>query len=97
MRRETIEFDGNLFMDAKISETMTGFKSLMLKLADPFFRRDGRTVVPLKVNGTRSDPHFGLDMRRVFRRGNDKKAPPKSTAKPQSAVEHAQREIRDAI
>ncbi len=87
MRAETIAFDGNLFMDAKISETMTGFKSLLLKLADPLFRRNGRTVIPLKVEGTRNDPHFGLDMKRVFKRGDNKKtAPPAATpAKGQSA------------
>ncbi len=67
LRQGTIDFKGNLFMDAKISETMTGFTSLLLKLADPFFRKDGRTVVPVTISGTRDDPHFGLDMRRVFR------------------------------
>ncbi len=87
MRAETIAFDGNLFMDAKISETMTGFKSLLLKLADPLFRREGRTVIPLKVDGTRNDPHFGLDIKRVFRWGEGKKgAPAKSNVKPQSAT-----------
>lgn len=77
MRSGSIDFNGSLFMDAKISETVTGFKSLLLKLADPLFRRDGRTVVPLRVNGTRSDPKFGLDMKRVLRRGDDgAKKPP---------------------
>ena len=51
-------------MDAKLSETVTGFKSLLLKMVDPFFRKDGRTVVPLKISGTRGDPQFGLDVRR---------------------------------
>jgi hypothetical protein len=71
LRRETIDFNGSLFMDAKISETMTGFKSLLLKLADPFFRKNGRTVVPLKISGTRNDPHFGLDVKRVFKAKDD--------------------------
>ena len=55
-------------MDAKVSETMTGFKSLLLKMADPIFRKNGRTVIPLRIGGTRNDPQFGLDMGRVFRR-----------------------------
>ncbi len=72
LQRQTIAFAGDLFMDAKISQTTTGWKSLLLKVVDPLFRRDGRTVVPIKVEGTRSVPHFGLDSSRVFRRGNSK-------------------------
>lgn len=68
LRRETLAFAGGLFMDARLSQTVSGFKSLLLKPIDPLFRRNGRTVVPLKISGTRNDPHFGLDVRRVFRR-----------------------------
>jgi hypothetical protein len=55
-------------MEARVSETVSGFKRLLLKLVDPLFRKDGRTVVPLKVGGTREDPSFGLDLGRVFKR-----------------------------
>jgi hypothetical protein len=72
LMQETITFDGNLFMDAKISQTVTGFKSILLKGVDPLFRRNGRTVVPLTISGTRNDPQFGVNVRRVFRRGPDK-------------------------
>jgi hypothetical protein len=68
LRQETIAFAGELYMDAKVSQTVTGFKSLLLKVADPLFRKNGKTVVPLKINGTRSDPKFGLDVKRVFKR-----------------------------
>ncbi|MGE0450984.1 MAG: hypothetical protein AB7Q29_15535 [Vicinamibacterales bacterium] len=68
LRRGSLAFAGNLFMDAKLSQTVSGFKSFLLKAADPFFRRNGRTRVPLKVTGTREDPQFGLDLKRVFRR-----------------------------
>ena len=68
LRQELINFGGNLFMDAKLSETVTGFKSLLLKVVDPLFRREGRTVVPLKIDGSRSNPQFGLDVRRALRR-----------------------------
>jgi len=63
---ETLDFTGTLFMDAKVSETMSGWKSLVLKVVDPLFRKNGRTVVPLKIQGTREDPKFGLDKGRVF-------------------------------
>ncbi len=71
LRRETLAFKGNLIMDAKVSQTMTGVKSLLLRLADPLFsKRGGGSSVPIKIEGTRSDPKFGLDMGRVFNRSN---------------------------
>jgi hypothetical protein len=78
LRRETLAFSGDLFMDAKISETTTGWKSLLLKIVDPLFRRKGRTVIPIRISGTRSKPSFGLDVGRVFNRGDsEKRDPPK--------------------
>lgn len=68
LRPELIAFEGHLFMDAKLSETTTGFKSLLLKMVDPLFRREGRTVVPFRIGGSRSDPTFGLDVKRALRR-----------------------------
>ncbi|HUR33727.1 MAG TPA: AsmA-like C-terminal region-containing protein [Vicinamibacterales bacterium] len=68
LKRETLAFSGDLHMDAKLSQTTTGFKSLLLKVADPLFRRQGKTVVPLTISGTRNDPKFGLDVKRVFQR-----------------------------
>jgi hypothetical protein len=66
---ETLDFKGTLFMDAKISDTTTGVKHFLLKLADPFFRRDGGgSAIPIKVTGSRSDPSFGLDKSRLFSR-----------------------------
>jgi hypothetical protein len=40
-----------------------GFKSIFLKLVDPFFRRNGRTVIPIKIQGTMEDPRPGLRLR----------------------------------
>jgi hypothetical protein len=68
LRQETLDFHGNLLMDAKVSQTVAGFKSILLRAADPMFRRDGRTVIPIKITGTRHDPSFGLDKGRLFRR-----------------------------
>ena len=67
VRSEELAFKGNLYMDAKLSQTVTGLKSWLLKLADPVFRKNGRTVVPLSINGTRNSPHIGLDVKRVFK------------------------------
>ena len=78
LRSGALAFDGYLFMEAKISQTVTGFKSLLLKVADPIFRKDGRTIVPLTVSGTRHDPKFGVNMGKVFKKGDAPKPPPTS-------------------
>src|SRR5262245_45222883 len=66
---ETLNFKGTLFMDAKVSDTTTGFKHFLLKLADPLFKRDGGgSAIPIKVTGSRQDPSFGLDRSRLFSR-----------------------------
>jgi hypothetical protein len=71
LRREVLAFKGNLLLDAKVSQTVSGWKSLLLKIADPLFSREGGgSSIPIKIEGTRDDPKFGLDMGRVFNRGN---------------------------
>ncbi len=70
LRTETLAFRGDLVMDARLSQTTTGLKSFLLRAIDPLFRRDGRTVVPIRITGTRDEPSFGMDARRVFRRGS---------------------------
>jgi hypothetical protein len=70
MRSEKIDFAGHLLMDARISETVGGYKSWLLKPIDPFFAKDGRgAVIPIKITGTREDPQYGLN----FGGGNGKK------------------------
>jgi hypothetical protein len=65
---EVIDFRGTLFMDAKLSETVGGFKSLLLKIIDPLFRgENGGSAIPIRITGSRSKPVFGLDRGRIFR------------------------------
>lgn len=69
LRSEELAFNGTLRMDATVSEAAGGggVKSFFLKLADPLFRtRNAGAVVPIKVSGTRSDPKFGLDVRKAL-------------------------------
>ena len=61
LKTEQLEFHGKLLLDAKLSETTTGFTSILLKPVDPFFRKEGQTVLPIKITGTRDKPSFGLD------------------------------------
>jgi hypothetical protein len=66
LRDGTLDFNGDLYMDAKVSQTVSGWKSFLLKIVDPLFREGKKTVVPLKIHGTRENPKFGLDFKRVF-------------------------------
>lgn len=61
LRDEKLDFHGTLRLQAKLSQITTGFKSFLLKPFDPFFRKNGATVLPIKVTGTRDQPNFGLD------------------------------------
>jgi hypothetical protein len=67
-----MDFKGQLLLDAKISETVTGFKSVLLKAVDPLFKqKDGSgSAIPIKIAGSRNAPDFGLDVKRVFKKGD---------------------------
>jgi hypothetical protein len=72
LKAETIDFKGQLLLDAKISQTTTGWRSLLLKVVDPLFKQKSGngSAIPIKIGGSRNAPDFGLDMRRVFKRGD---------------------------
>jgi hypothetical protein len=53
-----------LNMEANVSKAVGGFKSIFLKVLDPFFRKNGRTQVPIKIEGTIEDPRPGLRLGR---------------------------------
>jgi hypothetical protein len=57
-----MDFHGTLRMDAKLSQTMTGVKSVLVKPFNGFFSKKGAgTELPIKITGTRDNPQFGLD------------------------------------
>lgn len=59
---KTFDFHGKAMLQAKVSQMTTGWKSILLKPVDPFFSKNGAgTEVPIKISGTESEPHFGLD------------------------------------
>jgi len=69
LNTEVLNFRGTLTLQAKLSQTTTGMKSLFLKLIDPLFKKkNAGAVLPIKITGTREKPSFGLDMGRVFAR-----------------------------
>jgi hypothetical protein len=62
---QEMEFHGTAKLEAKLSQTTTGFKSFLLKAVDPFFRKkDAGAVIPIKITGKRDQPSFGLDLAR---------------------------------
>jgi AsmA-like C-terminal region len=83
LKREDIDFRGALLTDAKVSEMTSGWKSLLLKIVDPLFGREGGgSFIPIKVTGTRSAPSFGLDARPLFSRGKNVSPTGSSKEKP---------------
>ena len=67
LNTEALNFRGTLRLRAKLSQTMTGAKSLFLKMLDPLFKgKDAGAVLPIKITGTRRKPLFKLDLGRVF-------------------------------
>jgi hypothetical protein len=67
---EALQFDGTVRMKATISQASGGgMKSVMLKVVDPLFKRDGSgAILPITIRGTRNEPKFGLDFGRVLKR-----------------------------
>ena len=60
---EKLDLHGEVWMDAKLSQTATGVKALLLRVMNPFFRsKRGGSQVPIRISGTRSDPKFGVDL-----------------------------------
>jgi len=56
------DFHGKARLDAKLSHMVTGWKAILLKPVDPFFSKNGAgTELPVKITGTKSEPHFGAD------------------------------------
>ena len=67
LRGGALDFRGSVRLDARASQTMTGWKSLLAKVVDPLLAKDGAgTVLPIKITGTAKQPQFGVEMKKVF-------------------------------
>jgi hypothetical protein len=63
--QDLLAFRGALKLQAKVSQTMTGWKRWALKPVDPFFAKEGvGTFLKVKVEGTSKQPKFGLDRKK---------------------------------
>jgi hypothetical protein len=62
LNRDVLDFHGTLKLDAKVSQTMTGWKRWLLKPIDPFFSKKGAgTFLRIQVVGSSKKPQFGRD------------------------------------
>ena len=62
LQRDAVDFHGTLKLQAKVSQTMTGWKRWALKPVDPFFAKEGAgTFLRIKVTGTSKAVKFGRD------------------------------------
>ena len=67
LNSEMMDFKGELLTDATLADMTSGFKSMLARVAQPFFRREGGgSRIPIKIIGPRAKPEFGLDAGRVF-------------------------------
>jgi hypothetical protein len=67
LERETLDFAGNLLVDASLRDMTSGFKAVLALMAQPFFRRPGGgSKLPIRITGTRAKPEFRLDVKRAF-------------------------------
>jgi len=66
---QALGFHGTLRLQAKVSQTTTGIKSLLLKPVDRLFERPGAgTVLPIEITGTREEPSFHVDIGKALKR-----------------------------
>jgi hypothetical protein len=62
LNNSQLDFNGDLLLQARLSQTTTGIKSFLLKAINPFFAKKGAgTDVPIRITGTREKPSFSLD------------------------------------
>jgi hypothetical protein len=68
LRGGTLDFRGDLRLDAPLSMTVTGVKSWLLKPLDPLFRKgEVGTRVAIRVEGIKEDPRFSVEIGRTLR------------------------------
>jgi hypothetical protein len=61
-----MHFEGTARMQATVSQMVGGWKGVLLKPADRFFKKDGAgTLVPIQIRGPHDSPEFSIDFNRM--------------------------------
>ena len=67
VKQETLDFRGNVLLDATLAETTSGWKAVIGRIAQPLFRRQGGgSKLPIRISGPREQLEFGLDVGRAL-------------------------------
>jgi len=67
LQGNAFDFSGVVRTDATASQMTTGWKSMLLKAVDPLLKKNGAGLeVPITIKGTKADPHFSIDMKKMF-------------------------------
>jgi len=62
----TLNFKGSARTEATVSQMVGGWKGMLLKPADRFFKTNrAGTEVPIHIDGTAENPKFGIDFGRM--------------------------------
>lgn len=68
LRSKELDLNGVALLDATVSQTQTGLKSVLLKPFDPLFRKGGAgSRLVIKVAGTQDQPKVGLDFGKTIK------------------------------
>lgn len=71
LRSKALKLAGEVRLQATVSQTMTGFKSWLLKPFDPLFKKRGAgTRLVIRVEGTQDQPKVGLEIGKTLRGAN---------------------------
>jgi hypothetical protein len=71
LRSKSLSLAGEVLLNATVSQTMTGYKSWLLKPFDPLFKKNGAgTRLVIRVQGTQDQPKVGLEIGKTLR-GSD--------------------------
>ena len=55
-----MDFHGTAALEAKLSQTTTGFKSFLLKALNPIFsKKDAGAVIPIQISGRATNRRSG--------------------------------------
>jgi hypothetical protein len=68
LRSKSVDFSGVVLLNATVSQTMTGYKSWLLKPFDLLFKKNGAgTRLVITVAGTQDQPKVGLDLGKTIK------------------------------
>ena len=62
IKKNLLDFSGVAKLQATVSAAVGGWKGMLLKPADRFFKKDGAGAeIPIYISGPHEKPHFGFD------------------------------------